>query len=64
MGATKFRNRIKKLGLNIEVTNSSVDTIPSDADLVVSHVKLIERAKKNSTQAEHVFIENFLQEKS
>ena len=60
MGATKFRNRIKKLGLNIEVTNSSVDTIPSDADLVVSHVKLIERAKKNSTQAEHVFIENFL----
>ena len=63
MGATKFRNRIKKLGLNIEVTNSSVDTIPSDADLVVSHVKLIERAKKNSTQAEHVFIENFLQDK-
>ena len=63
MGATKFRNRIKKLGLNIEVTNSSVDTIPSDADLVVSHVKLIERAKKNSPQAEHVFIENFLQDK-
>ncbi|MCQ2969089.1 MAG: PTS mannitol transporter subunit IICBA [Clostridium sp.] len=62
MGATKFRNRIKKLGLNIEVTNSSVDTIPSDADLVVSHVKLIERAKKNSPQAEHVFIENFLQD--
>ena len=63
MGATKFRNRIKKLGLNIEVTNSSVDTIPSDADLVVSHVKLIERAKKNSPQSEHVFIENFLQDK-
>ena len=63
MGATKFRNRIKKLGLNIEVTNSSVDTIPSDADLVVSHVKLIERAKKNSPQAEHVFIENFLQDR-
>ena len=63
MGATKFRNRIQKLGLNIEVTNSSVDTIPSDADLVVSHVKLIERAKKNSPQAEHVFIENFLQDK-
>ena len=63
MGATKFRNRIKKLGLNIEVTNSSVDTIPNDADLVVSHVKLIERAKKNSPQAEHVFIENFLQDR-
>nr|WP_302595434.1 PTS mannitol transporter subunit IICBA [uncultured Cellulosilyticum sp.] len=60
MGATKFRNRIQKLGLNITVTNSSVDTIPSDADIVVSHVKLVERAKKNSPQAHHVFIQNFL----
>lgn len=62
MGATKFRNRIKNLGLNITVANSSVDTIPEDADIVVSHVKLIERAKKNSPQANHIFIENFLQD--
>lgn len=62
MGATKFRNRIKKLGLNITVTNSSVDNIPSDADLVVSHIKLVDRARKNSPQAEHIFIENFLQD--
>ena len=62
MGATKFRNRIKNLGLNITVANSSVDTIPNDADIVVSHVKLVERAKKNSPQADHIFIENFLQD--
>lgn len=60
MGATKFRNRIQKLELGITVTNSSVDNIPSDADIVVSHIKLVDRAKKNSPQADHVFIQNFL----
>ncbi len=60
MGATIFRKRIKPLGLNIEVANSSVDTIPEDTDLVVSHIKLVERAKKNSPNAEHIFIEDFL----
>lgn len=59
MGATKFRKRIKSLGLNIEVTNSSVDLIPQDADLVISHINLLERAKRNSPNAEHIFIEDF-----
>ena len=62
MGATKFRNRIKNFSSNITVINSSVDTIPADADIVVSHKKLEERARKNSPQANHVFIENFLQD--
>ena len=62
MGATKFRNRIKNFASNITVINSSVDTIPSDADIVVSHKKLEERARKNSPQPNHVFIENFLQD--
>ena len=62
MGATKFRNRIKSLGLDITVTNSSVDNIPKDADVVVSHVKLVDRAKISSPQADHIFIENFLKD--
>lgn len=62
MGATKFRNRIKGFSSNITVINSSVDIIPSDADIVVSHKKLEERARKNSPQADHVFIDNFLQD--
>ena len=37
-----------------------MDTIPEDTDLVVSHIKLVERAKKNSPNAEHIFIEDFL----
>lgn len=62
MGATKFRNRTKGFASNITVINSSVDIIPSDADIVVSHKKLEERARKNSPQADHVFIDNFLQD--
>lgn len=62
MGATKLRNRIKSLDLDIEVANSSVDTIPRDADIVVSHVNLVERAKRNSPNAEHIFIESFLKD--
>jgi mannitol PTS system EIICBA or EIICB component len=62
MGATKLRNRIKSLDLDIEVANSSVDTIPKDADIVVSHVNLVERAKRNSPNAEHIFIESFLKD--
>jgi len=63
MGATIFRKRIKTLDLKIEVTNSSVDTIPEDADLVISHVKLVERAKRNSPNSDHIFIEDFLSDK-
>nr|WP_291708046.1 PTS mannitol transporter subunit IICBA [Clostridium sp.] len=63
MGATRFKKRIKKLGLRIEVTNSSVDNIPEDADLVISHIKLVDRAKRNSPNAEHIFIDDFLSDK-
>lgn len=60
MGATKFRNRIKPLGLSIKITNSSVDNIPDTADMVVSHVRLIERVVSSSKNSEHIFIDNFL----
>lgn len=60
MGATKFRNRIKDLGLDISVSNTSVDNVPSDTDLVVSQITLAERVKKSAPNAEHIFIGNFL----
>lgn len=62
MGATKFRNKIKTLGLNIEVKHSSVDNIPLDTDVVVSHIRLVDRAKNRCPKAEHIFIDNFLQD--
>lgn len=60
MGASKFRNRIKGLNLGVEVSNSSVDEIPVGTDVVVTHVTLIERAKKSAPNAEHIGIQNFL----
>ena len=62
MGATKFRNRIKPLNLGITVTNTSVDNVPADADVVVCQYILQDRAVKSAPQARLVAIGNFLQD--
>ena len=62
MGATKFRNRIKPLNLGITVTNTSVDNVPGDADVVVCQYILQDRAAKSAPQARLVTLGNFLQD--
>ncbi|MDU2158917.1 MAG: PTS mannitol transporter subunit IIBC, partial [Clostridium sp.] len=59
-GASKFRNKIKELNLGIEVIHASVDEIPKDTDIVVTHKTLIDRAKKSCPNAELIAIQNFL----
>lgn len=60
MGATRFRNRLQKSGINISVSNSSVDHIPADTDVVVCQAALSQRACKSAPDAELVIIEDFL----
>ncbi len=60
MGATKFRNRIKGIRPDITVTNTSVDNVPGDADIVVCQTILQDRAAKSAPQAQLVTIGNFL----
>lgn len=60
MGASRFKNRIKNLDLNIEITNSSVDNLPDDTQIVVTHNTLVERVAKNNSSVEIVSINNFL----
>lgn len=60
MGASKFRNKIKELNLGIEVIHASVDEIPKDTDIVVTHKTLIDRAKKSCPNVELIAIQNFL----
>ena len=60
MGATKFRNRIKGERPDIVVTNTSVDNVPADADIVVCQTILQKRAAKSAPQAQLVTIGNFL----
>ncbi len=60
MGATKFRNRVKGARPDLTVINTSVDNIPSDCDIAVVQVTLVDRAVKSAPQAQIVTIGNFL----
>ena len=60
MGATTLRNKFKKAGLNIEVVNFAIEDIPSDADIVITHESLTDRARAKAPKAEHVSIKNFM----
>lgn len=60
MGATKLRNKVKAAGLDIVVENKAIENIPSDADIVFTHVKLTDRARKEAPHAEHISVEDFM----
>lgn len=46
MGATTFRNRLKKAGItDIEVKHFRIEDIPADSDVAVIHKDLVERAQ-------------------
>lgn len=61
MGATILRNKCKKAGFHIEVVNCAIEAIPTDAELVVTHEKLADRAKLKAPNAEHLFVKDFIE---
>ena len=60
MGATTLRNKLKKAGLNIEVVNFAINEVPVDAEIVVTHESLTDRARSRAPKAEHISIKNFM----
>jgi mannitol PTS system EIICBA or EIICB component len=60
MGASILRNKVQKAGLDIEVTNTAINQLPADADIVITHQNLTDRAKEKLPNAFHVSVENFL----
>ena len=60
MGASILRNKVQKAGLDIEVTNTAINQLPPDADIVITHKNLTDRAKEKLPNAFHVSVENFL----
>jgi PTS system mannitol-specific IIC component len=60
MGATTLRNKFKKAGLNIEVVNCAINELPSDAQMVVTHESLADRARSKAPNAELITIKNFI----
>lgn len=61
MGAGVLRKKVQDAGLsNISVTNSAINNLPPDVDLVITHRDLTERAMRQVTQAQHISLTNFL----
>jgi PTS system mannitol-specific IIC component len=60
MGASILRNKVKKAGLGMEVINTAINNLPNDADVVVTHKDLTDRAKAKLPNAIHISVENFL----
>jgi mannitol PTS system EIICBA or EIICB component len=60
MGASILRNKTQKAGLDITVINTAINNLPNDADVVVTHKDLTDRAKAKLPNATHISVENFL----
>ncbi|MFJ5471814.1 PTS mannitol transporter subunit IICBA [Pectobacterium carotovorum] len=61
MGAGVLRKKVQDAGLtSISVTNSAINSLPEDVDLVITHRDLTERAMRHAPQAQHISLTNFL----
>ncbi len=62
MGAARFKARIKDLNLGIEVAAAPVDNVPADAQIIVTHESLAQRAEDKYDDKEIIEIKNFLKD--
>ncbi|RAX21233.1 PTS mannitol transporter subunit IIBC [Actinomyces sp. Z5] len=60
MGASLFRKRLDEAGISVEVGNTAIERVPDDADVIVTHKNLAERAANANPGVEIVSIENYL----
>lgn len=60
MGASLLNKKLKDAGVEITVSNTAINDIPDDADIVITHKDLTERAREKLPSAEHISVDNFL----
>ena len=61
MGASLLRDKAKKAGVSdLVVENKAINQIPDDADVVITHKDLTDRARAKIPGAHHVSVDNFL----
>lgn len=60
MGASILRKKMKEAEVDVTVINTAISEIPKDADIVVTHKSLTDRARSQAPQAEHISIDNFM----
>lgn len=62
LGSASLRKKLRKAGYaDILVTNAAIGNIPKEAQIVVTHEKLAQRAREDAPQAEHILVRNFTQ---
>ena len=60
MGASMLNSKMKKAGINALVEHNAVNEIPADADIVVTHKDLTDRARQTNPNALHISVEDFI----
>jgi PTS system mannitol-specific IIC component len=61
MAASMLRDKAEKAGVpDLVVENKSINEIPDDADVVITHKDLTDRARQKLPGAHHVSVDNFL----
>lgn len=61
MGASVLRNKIKKAGIeDVTVVNKAIANLDASADLVITQNQLTDRARKQTPDAIHVSVDNFM----
>lgn len=60
MGAGVLRKKVQDANLNINVINLAINNLTSDADIVITHKDLTQRAKQYAPNAHHISLTNFL----
>ena len=60
MGAGLLRKKVQAANLDISVTNTAINDLPSDVNIVITHKDLTDRAITHAPNAQHLSLTNFL----
>lgn len=60
MGASAFRKKLQKQGVSITVQHYAIERVPEEAQVVVTHENLVDRAKMSLPNKRIVAIKNFM----
>jgi PTS system mannitol-specific IIC component len=60
MGASVLRNKFKKAGVDVDVSNAAIANLTGEEDLIVTQSELTPRAQQKSPDAVHVSVDNFM----
>ncbi|SFM34848.1 PTS system, mannitol-specific IIC component [Gracilibacillus orientalis] len=60
MGASLLRKKVKEADLDVSVTNTAINNLPNDAQVVITQEELTPRAKDKLPNTYHISVDNFL----